>query len=137
MGSRITKWFKPKAKRDKKLYYLVSPYSSKKKTIIKQRYERVLYIATKLIAQGYHLIEPIAMCHEKSKRFELPTGYEFWKERDRLLISRCDGLIVCKMDGLEKSVGCTDEIAYARELGMEIKYCDEEGRILRRRECLV
>lgn len=123
-----------RVKPPKKLYYLVSPYSHKQKKVIKQRYEQVLYIAHKLICQGYHLIEPIAMCHEKSKRFQLPTGYEFWKERDRLLISRCDGLIVCLMDGLDQSVGCTDELQYARQLGIEILYCDTEGRLIKRPE---
>lgn len=113
-----------------KLYYLVSPYSHPDPFIRVLRYEQIMNIATNLTLEGYNLIEPIAMCHEKSLRYKLPSGYRYWKRRDRLLISRCDGIIVAQMEGLERSIGATDEIAYAKELGLEILTCTDKGDII-------
>jgi hypothetical protein len=67
------------------------------------------------------------MCHEKSKRYTLPTGYDYWKSRDRLLVSRCDGIMVAKMDGWKESIGVQDEIQCARELGLPVYYIDCRG----------
>lgn len=115
------------AKKTSKLYYLASPYSHPDKKVMQERYELINLIAVRLIERGYNLIEPIAMCHEKSKKYTLPTGYEYWKSRDRLLVSRCDGIMVAKMDGWKESVGVTDEIYYAKLLGMPVYYIDCQG----------
>jgi hypothetical protein len=105
-----------------KLYYLASPYSSKDPMVVEDRYLQQQRIAAELIKQGYMLITPIEMCHNLAQNYDLPRGYEYWKERDRLLVSKCDGVIVCIMDGWKESIGVTDEIAYARSLGREVLY---------------
>lgn len=107
-----------------KLYYLASPYSSENQLVRVMRYETISYIAAKLIEQGYFLIEPIASCHDKALKYGLPIGYEYWKTRDRLLISRCDAIIVAMMPGWKESVGVKDEIEYAESLGKEVIYFD-------------
>lgn len=107
-----------------KLYYLASPYSHKNKFIETMRYEAVVYAATKLIQQGYTVLEPIAMCHEKGARYELPSGYEFWKKRDRGFIEKCDGLIVLTLSGWTNSIGVCDEIKHAVSLGLDVHYID-------------
>lgn len=90
------------------------------------RYEKQGEIAAKLIMEGYHLITPIESCHHLSLKYQLPGGYSYWRTRDRELVSRSDGIIVCMMDGWSQSKGVCDEIACAYELGKEIIYLDPE-----------
>lgn len=110
------------------MYYLASPYSylSKKSGIIdmligmwvrRRRYKAVSDAAIYLIKQGYTCIEPIAMCHHKR---DLPTGYQFWKRRDRWFIRKCDGIVVLMLDGWKESEGVQDELNYARKLGKDV-----------------
>lgn len=109
-----------------KIYYFASPYSDESKLLIEQRYVNTIYHAGELIKKGFCLIEPIGMSHPVAQRFDLNTTYEYWKTRDRLFISRCDGVIVLTLPGWNKSIGVTDELAYARELKLDIKfYCPD------------
>lgn len=107
-----------------KVYYLASPYSHDSDVIQAMRYEQQGYIAAQLIKKGYHIITPIEMCHHLSLRYELPGGYDYWKKRDRELVRRTDGVIVCMMEGWSTSIGVTDEVDYAKRLGKPIKYLD-------------
>ena len=103
-----------------KMYYLASPYSNSDPLIKEQRYLSVVYYGSLLTKMGYTLIEPIGMSVPASQKFDLPDGYEFWKERDRLFISRCDGIMVMQMPGVDESVGVQDEIKYAKSLGLPV-----------------
>ena len=103
-----------------KMYYLASPYSHEFKSFMIARYERTIKAGYKLIKEGFKLIEPIAMCHEKTMRFDLPGGYEYWKDRDRHLVDLCDGLIVLTLPGWDESIGVSDEIAWAEKQGKPI-----------------
>jgi hypothetical protein len=109
-----------------KLYYFASPYSHKNKLVEVIRYELTIATAAKLTKQGYRLLEPIAMCHEQSSRYELPGGYEFWQTRDRGFIKICDAIMVLKLKGWDVSVGVTDEIEYAKSLGKPVIYLDPD-----------
>ena len=111
------------------LYYLASPYSHDNKLIEILRYEIVGYAATKLINKGHMLIEPISMCAEKSKKYNLEGGYKFWKKRDRTLISKCDGILVLMLPGWDTSEGVTDEINYAYKQGLTIEYIEPSDLI--------
>src|SRR5690606_38282212 len=111
------KYVKMKDLDKEKLYYLASTYSSKSAFIRNTRYDAVNYAAAKLAQEDLLLFEPIASCHEKSHMFGMPTGYEFWKRRDRQYIDRADAVLVLDIPGIEDSVGVQDEIAYAKELG--------------------
>ena len=106
-----------------KVYYLASPYSHKSDFIKELRYQAIACIAARLISD-HHLIllEPIASCHAKSYMYDMPTGYEYWKTRDRKMIALSDGIIVATLPGWEESEGVTDEIQYAKELGKDIIY---------------
>ena len=110
----------------RKLYYLASPYSHENKFVEILRYEAVIYAAKKLIEDGYTVIEPIAMCHEKGTRYDLPGGYKFWQRRDRWFIEKCDGLVVLQLPGWDLSVGVLDEIKYAKKIGLEVHYLDPD-----------
>lgn len=108
------------------VYYFASPYSSPDAYIKELRYLQAIDIATQLIKKGYTLIEPIAMSHHHAQRFDLPTGYQFWQERDRKLIDCSDAVIVCMLEGWDKSVGVKDEINYALVQNKPVYYYDPD-----------
>lgn len=108
-----------------KVYYLVSPFTHANPKIEKRRYLEQQKVHAYLIKKyGLNIIAPIESCYHLHARFSLSGGYSFWKKRDRKFIKLSDGLIVCNMEGLEKSVGCQDEIKYAKLLKKEIHYID-------------
>jgi hypothetical protein len=126
---KVTEVFKPQFGSppiiDKgKLYYLASPFSHANPFVQNVRYEMINYIAAQLTLDGYMLIEPIGSCFDKSRKYELPGGYEYWKTRDRKLIEHSEGIIVAKMEGWSYSVGVTDEIVHAKELGLPVYMLD-------------
>ena len=102
------------------IYYLASPYSHQNPFIKAYRYLAVDYSAAILTNEGFKLLEPISQCHHKALAYELPTGYEFWKTRDREFIKRSDGVFVLTLPGWKESIGVKDELAYAAELGRPI-----------------
>lgn len=113
-----------------KVIYLAQPYTHKCPLVRETRYHKALAAEAKIIRRGgICVINPIGMCHELSKSHTLPTGYEYWKERDRTLIERSDETWVLMMDGWRESVGVKDEIAYTRKLGKPIIYLDEKEYI--------
>ena len=106
-----------------KVYYLASPYSHEDKDVMHDRAVAVDKLAQELILMGYNLFEPITMCHQKHLRdAPLPTGYEYWKERDREFVSRSDGVIVSMIDGWDTSIGVADEVSFAKSLGLPVYY---------------
>lgn len=110
-----------------KVIYLAQPYTHPDPLIREQRYHKALTVEANILRRGgVCVINPIGMCHELSKTHKLPTGYEYWQERDRTLIERSDETWVLMMDGWRESVGVTDEINYTRELGKPIYYLDEK-----------
>jgi len=108
------------------VYYFASPYSDPDPAVREHRYVDTIDIATKLINHGYCLLEPIAMSHHHAQRFGLPSGYDFWKTRDRKFIEITDGVIVLMLPGWKESVGVTDEIQYALSLGKPVYYLHPE-----------
>lgn len=107
------------------VYYLATPYSSKDPAVSQKRYEEQQRLLAHLTANlGLLVVAPIEMCHHLSKTYNLPSGYEYWKKRDRTLISRSDGVIVGKIPGWGGSVGVADEVNYALELGLPVYSLD-------------
>lgn len=104
------------------LYYFASPYSHSNPLVKTVRYEMTVYCSSSLTKEGFRLIEPIAMCHDQAMKYTLPTGYQFWKERDRGFIDVADAVIVLTLPGWDVSEGVTDEIAHARETGKPVFY---------------
>jgi hypothetical protein len=106
------------------IYYLASPYSHLDPAIKKGRYETICKIAADLYNKGYNLIEPIASSHPTAEKHNLPTGYEFWKKRDRKMIDVSYGVIVAMMPGWKESVGVTDEVEYAKSQAKPVYYLE-------------
>ena len=114
-----------------KFWYFANPYTHTDKKVVEERVQEQRRLAAHLIKQGYYLLQPIEMCHTMALEYDLPTGYEYWKKRDRGMIDLCFGTIVCLMDGWDKSVGVLDELEYTKQLGKPIKYLDTKTLELR------
>lgn len=107
-----------------KLYYLASPFSHANPFVQTVRYEIINYIAARLMEEGYMLMEPIGSCYDKSTKYKMPGGYEYWKHRDRTLIDHSEGVIVAMMKGWSYSVGVSDEIDRAIKHGLPVYLLD-------------
>lgn len=102
--------------------YLAGPYTHDDPQIREHRYHMLLKAEAYLLKQGLAIISPINMCHELGKIYGFNYGYEYWKQRDRTLISKCDRMIVLMEPGYKESVGVQDEIYWAGELNIPVEY---------------
>lgn len=110
------------------LSYLASPFSNPDPLIQEVNRRLVCLKAAQLIEQGIHVVSPIAhnVAVLREKR-SLGTGWDKWKAHDETLLRKCDKLIVLRIPGWDTSVGVTEEIRLATELGMPIEYIDMES----------
>lgn len=116
-----------------KTVYLAGPYTHVDPLIREYRHQVLLKAEVHLLLDGLAVISPINMCHELGKTYGFNHGYEYWKERDRTLISKCDELVCVTQDGWEQSVGVTDEIYYAKKLGIPVRFLDPRDLKTKRR----
>ena len=107
----------------KKLYYLAGPYSHPEEEVRIKRYRDLTHAAIKLFEYDLAIFSPISYNGNSTfLKYDLKTDWKTWEKLDKLFISRCDALIVLTLDGWEKSVGVTAEIAYANQLEMPVIY---------------
>lgn len=108
-----------------KLYYLASPYSHKEREIMDLRAEQATKAAVDLLKLGIVTFAPIPYnCHWE--KYNLPSNWEFWEKFDKTFIDHMSALIVLTIEGWDRSVGVTAEIAYAKELGLNVYYISPE-----------
>lgn len=108
------------------MIYLASVYSYKAdQELMQKRFEFV----EKFVADNikHHLISPIVYGHAMNVKFNMPPTYDFWLERDRELLDKCDEVWVLGMPHWRQSAGVTDEIDYALKTGKKIKLISTEG----------
>lgn len=108
-----------------RLVYLASPYSHPDPFVREERFEAVCKVASVLMRNGVHLYSPIAHTHPIAK-YGLPTGWDFWEQYDRVILSRCSDLWLLKLPGWETSIGCEAELQIAHEGGLRIIYLTPE-----------
>lgn len=110
----------------KKLIYLASPYTHSSKKVMHERFERVMRLTAYLIRKGNFVLSPIVYGHIMASRYEMPTNWEYWLEFDRILISKCDKLVVFKMRGWDKSNGVKEEIDIAKHYKIPVEYIEDK-----------
>lgn len=113
------------------LSYLAAPYSHKEHYMLVARFLAINAVASKLMADGKYIFSPISHTHPiaEASNGKLPRGWEYWNGYDRVMISRCQRLLVLKLNGWEQSTGVTAEIKIAKELGIPIQYIEYERHI--------
>lgn len=109
--------------------YLAGPYTHEDPLVREMRYQKLLKAEATLLNRNLCVLNPIGMCHVLAEKYNLPTGYEYWQERDRELINRADAVFVLMMHGWEASVGVTDEIKHAEATGKPVIFYTE-GELL-------
>lgn len=107
-----------------KLIFISSPYSHWNDDVVEENYLKVAKLAAKLCSEGEVAITPIAYGHNLLKLRSFPSDWEFWKNFCLTLLSRCDEMIVYKMDGWDKSKGVAEEIKFAELNNIPIKYIE-------------
>jgi len=111
----------------KKLIYLAGPYTHKSKRVMNAREHALTIYAADMVMKGLHVWSPITESHQYSKVLDLATNWEFWREHDLLMLSKCDELRVLMLDGWDVSVGVTAEIEEAKRLHIPIVYVESES----------
>lgn len=106
------------------LYYLASPYNHPTQLRRHERYMANVKALADLLHSGKHIFSPIVHNHPVAVFRDLGRGWEFWKQYDELMLRKCDGLIVLRLEGWQESVGVQAEIKLAKELGLPIIYMD-------------
>ena len=109
-----------------KVYYLASPFSDPDSIIQNIRFHDAVEVAYLLNQQGYVLIEPINTGYPKYMNFKLRGDAAYWESYNHTLLDRCDGVIVAKLDGYDRSKGVREETFYARVKGLPVYYVDVE-----------
>jgi hypothetical protein len=108
-----------------KLYYLASPYSKYPGGIDRAFFE-VCRLAGKLIAEGCKVYSPIAHTHAIAIHGDLdPYDHLVWLPFNAAIMTKCDGIIVAKLDSWETSYGVKWEIDWFRaNKGLEPIYLE-------------
>jgi len=109
-----------------KLIYLACPYSDESYDVKLQRYKAANRALAQLSMGGFFVFSPISMCHQAAQDHDLPGDFEYWSDLDLVMLSRCDCLLVLKVEGWNKSYGVVSEIAMAKAMRMPILYFGKE-----------
>lgn len=106
---------------NKRLVYLASPYSHEDPAVRVARFEAVNRCAAILMREGVLVFSPISHSHSIAM-CGLRVDYEFWKRWNRAMIENCRAVLVCMLDGWDRSEGVSAEVAIARELGIPVGF---------------
>ena len=108
------------------MIYLASPYSDPDPAVRCARFEAVCDYAAVMIRAGHHVYSPIAHSHPIAER-GLPGGWPFWAEHNRIMLGRCQSVVVLALPGWEQSWGVQAEVAIANELGLTVTIVNPVG----------
>lgn len=104
------------------MIYLAVPYTDDDPSVREYRFEEANKAAVKLVFAGNHVFSPISHTHPIALNGNLPIGWDYWADYDRLMLSICTHLVVLMLDGWRESTGVTAEIKIAREMGLIVEY---------------
>lgn len=102
----------------KQLIYIASPHSHNSSFIREYRYyKEALKCTSWLVRNGFWVFSPIVHSHNLDIHKSVYKGrqeWEYWKEFDTEMITRCDELWVLMIEGTKDSIGVSEEIKIAR-----------------------
>jgi hypothetical protein len=104
--------------------YLAAPYSHKDQSVREYRAKLIDYAMSLLVKLGIMVYSPISHCHSMVTRHDMDGGYDYWAEYNAAMIARCDAMYVLTIPGWADSVGVTEEIKFAKSIGMEVRELD-------------
>lgn len=104
------------------MIYLASPYSHNDPDVREWRFQQVCRAAAVLMYNGQFVFSPISHTHPIAVHGNLPLGFDYWEEYDRLMLKMCSELVVLMLDGWESSKGVQAEIRIMSELAKPVRY---------------
>jgi len=102
--------------------FVISPFSDDNASIVEARIARAEQYIVELSERGLVAHSEIAFLARLAHKYDLPTAYRFWKKRCLTMLSLANEVHVLCEDGWETSEGVQDEIRFAEDLGINIKY---------------
>jgi hypothetical protein len=102
------------AYQDNKLFYLAAPYSHDNPLVVQERMDIFARCETALMIQNIATVSPLAKHYTVVQR-GAGTDWQFWENYSRILLKRCDHLIILTMPGWYKSKGVRGELDFARD----------------------
>ncbi len=118
------------------LIYLASPYSHADPAQMEARFQCVCQLAAMMMRRGLFVFSPIAHSHPiamADKAIPQTSECDFWEKYDRVILERCDRVVVAMFDGWKYSKGIAAEIRYAIALGKPISYINPLDYMLERK----
>ncbi len=106
------------------MIYLATPYAHDDPAVMQRRFEQVTRYAGELMRLGVLVYSPISHNHPVATTVTLPRTWEFWRDHDLAMLTRCSQLLVLRLDGWQKSTGVRAEMDFAAERGIPIVYAD-------------
>lgn len=106
------------------MIFISAPYSHKDKKIEAKRYEQICRYAAQLFANNKTSMSPVMMGHPCLEFEKMPGDFAFWKNYSFEVLSKCDELHVLELDGWYESIGVTNEIIYADNADIPVKYVE-------------
>lgn len=103
--------------------YLACPYSHHDPRMKAWRHQVANQVAFDLIKQGIFVYSPLTH-NIPLNQMGIHGNWQTWKAFDHAMLSRCDRLIVIKIDGWEESIGVTEEIAFAKENNIPVEWME-------------
>ena len=108
------------------LAYLATPYSRWRYGLY-DAYVVASVLAARLIRTGRHVYCPIAESHSIAILGGIdPLDQVFWRDRNLVIMAKCDCLIVAHLDGWEQSQGIAWEVEQFFLWGRDIWDLDPE-----------
>ena len=111
------------------LEYLAIPYTHDQQSIMDFRANISDKVAAKLANEGRIIFAPISSWHSISKKYKLPTNFEYWKGLDEEFLKNCKKLLIICLAGWKESVGVTAEIEIANKYNIPIDYLNDKGEL--------
>lgn len=104
------------------MIYVALPYSHKDPAIERIRYEQACFYSAQLVKGGEVVQSPIVIGHVIRPYASLPGDIEFWRHFCLTMLAVCNEMHVLMLDGWRESLGVSEEIEFASEHEIEVKY---------------
>lgn len=116
---------------DSNVLYLACPYAHSDVEVKCMRHQAVNYYAQQYLLSGKFVYSPLTHnipLHHPG----IEHTWEVWAAFDKAMLSRCNELVVLKLDGWKESVGVSAEIKFAETLAIPVTYVEPDKNILER-----
>lgn len=126
MGRRLVRMNLQSYKR----IYIASPYSHVDPAVREKRFKDVTEIAAHLFVRyDCVFLLPITQGHLLAQLGEIESDFERWKTQSLGMLSVCDEMWVIMLNGWKKSKGVGEEIKFAKENKIKLRYINPSSYI--------